>query len=242
MTSGVPSSLAARRDAGGGLWLVTLEVAPEIAGSYMAPGQYVEVQTPSGNGYFVIASDVGSGHFELLVKSGGGASEVLVASPLGTLLELGGPLGAGFSVERMENRHVVVAVVASALGVARPVLHRRIEAGIAELTHLFVGLRTLADLPIPSEIKAWSGAGVRVVFCLSRSELHHHPEVVPGAGRVTGYVQHALARALESGEVPHGTLVIAAGPDPMLEDMRSLAAVVGEAFLAGPSIEVLTNI
>jgi NAD(P)H-flavin reductase len=240
--------LSARHDAGGGLLLVSLELAPEIAGAYTAPGQYVEVKTASGNGYFVVASDVGVVRWQLLVKNAGGASEVLATTPLGTVLELDGPLGAGFSVERMTDRHVVVAVVGSALGVARPVLHRRIGDGVARATHLFLGLRSLADLPMAGEIEAWVREGVLVVLCLSRSELHHHPEVLPGVPRATGYVQHALARALESGEVPHGTLVIAAGPDELLADVRLLADLrrrtegVGEAFLAGPRIEVLTNV
>ena len=221
--------------------LVALDVAPETARAYTAPGQYVEVKTTSGNGYFVIASDVGDSHWELLVKNAGGASDALATAPLGTVLELEGPLGAGFSMERMADRHVVLAVVVSALGVARPVLHRRIEEGVAAATHLFLGLRSLADLPMRSEVEAWVRAGITVVFCLSQSDRHHHPEVMPWVRRVTGYVQHALAHALESAEVPHGTLVIAVGPDVMLADMRTLAGV-GEACLAGPSIEVLTNV
>jgi hypothetical protein len=86
---------------------------------------------------------------------------------------------------------------------------------------------------------------VHVVLCLSRSELDHHPEIAPRARRVAGYVQHALAKALAVGDVPHGTLVIAAGPDAMLADMRALADVGSPAegvVLAAPSIEVLTNV
>ena len=245
----VPASvLAARRDAGGGLLLVSIEVAPHVARSYTAPGQYIEVKTELGDGYFVLANDVGARPWQLLVKSSGGAADALATLPVGSVLDIEGPLGSGFSVERMEERHVVVAVVASALGVARPVVRRRIEDGAAQATHLFVGLRSPTDLPIADEIESWMGQGVMVVLCLSRSELDHHAELLPRARRVTGYVQHALARALESGDVPHGTLVIAAGPDELLADMRSLAEAArsafgpGEAILAGPSLEVLTNV
>ena len=64
-------------------------------------------------------------------------------------------------------------------------------------------------------------------------------EVLPKARRVSGYVQHAVTHALETGEVPHGALVVAAGPKAMMADMRSL----GESRRpAGPSIEVLTNV
>jgi sulfhydrogenase subunit gamma (sulfur reductase) len=235
--------LSSRQDAGGELLLITLEVAPEVARAYRTPGQYVEVKTSAGKGYFVLASDVGATPWEMLVKSAGEAAEALGTLPLGSVLPVEGPLGAGFSVERMSSRHVAVAVVGSAISVARPVVRQRIRDGAAATTHVFVGVRSLADLPIATEIQEWCERGIAVVLCLSRSELHHHPEVLPKAHRVGGYVQRALAHALQAGEVPHGTLVITAGPDAMLADMRALASGGADgAFLAGPSLEVLTNV
>ena len=238
--------LSARSDAGGGLLLVSLDVAPGISSSYTAPGQYIEVITESGNGYFVLANDVGDRPWQLLVKNSGGAADALATLPLGTELSIDGPLGRGFSVEKMKDRHVVVAVVASALGVARPVVRRRIEDGVAKSTHLFLGLRTVLDVPIAGELQAWTDQGVTVVLCLSRSELHHHPDILPRTRRTVGYVQHALARALESGTVPHGTLVIAAGPEELLADMHTLSKG-GRAERAGEGgqgnlVEVLTNV
>ncbi|MDB5221266.1 MAG: Heterodisulfide reductase, cytochrome reductase subunit [Myxococcaceae bacterium] len=238
--------LTARRPAGGELFLISLDVEEEVARRYTTPGQYVEVKAESGNGYFVLASNVGERPWELLVKNAGGAADALATQPIGTSFTVVGPLGQGFSAERMQSRHVVVAVVGGALGVARSVIGQRIADGAATATHLFLGIRSPTDLPIPDEIAGWAARGIEVVLCLSRSELDHHPEVMPGARRVAGYVQHALARALESGAVPHGTLVIAAGPDAMLADMRSLAAKAGAsasgAVLVGPSVEVLTNV
>jgi len=232
--------LSARRPAGGDLLLISLDVDDEIARRYTTPGQYIEVKAESGNGYFVLASDVGQRPWQLLVKNAGGAADALATLPVGTSVPVVGPLGAGFSVERMRSRPVVVAVVGSALGVARSVLGRRIADGAATATHLFLGLRAPTDLAIPNEVAAWAAQGIAVVLCLSRSELDHHREVLPGAQRVAGYVQDALAHALQSGQVPHGTLVIAAGPDAMLADMRSLAT--GPSSAAGPSVEVLTNV
>lgn len=233
--------LSARSLAGGDLLLVSLDVDDAIAVRYTTPGQYIEVKAESGNGYFVLASDVGRRPWQLLVKNAGGAADALATLPLGSELKVVGPHGAGFSVERMKARHVVVAVVGSALGVARSVLGRRIADGAATATHLFLGIRAPTDLAIPAEVAAWAAEGIEVVLCLSRSELGHHLEVLPGARRVVGYVQHALARALESGAVPHGTLVIAAGPDAMLADMRGLATGSSSSS-AGPSVEVLTNV
>lgn len=237
--------LSERHDAGGELLLVSLHVSADVARAYTTPGQYIEVKTGSGRGYFVLASEVGTTPWQVLVKNSGDAADALFTLPLGTAVDIVGPLGAGFSAPRMDSRHVAIAVVGSALGVARPVLGRRIREGAAARTHLFLGIRAPTDMPIASEVEAWTAAGAHVVLCLSRSELEHHPEIAPRARRVAGYVQHALARALAVGEVPHGTLVIAAGPDGMLADMRALAGAAspaGGAILAAPSIEVLTNV
>lgn len=232
--------LSARTEVGGELLLISLDVDEEMSRRYTTAGQYIEVRAESGNGYFVLANDVGQRPWQVLVKNAGGAADALATLPLGSAIVVGGPHGAGFSIERMRSRHVVVAVVGSALGVARPVLRQRIAAGAATDTHLFLGLRAPTDLAIGDEVAAWAASGIRVVLCLSRPELDHHREVLPAAQRAVGYVQHVLARALGSGQVPHGTLVIAAGPDAMLADMRSLAT--GPSAAAGPSVEVLTNV
>jgi NAD(P)H-flavin reductase len=238
--------LSARDDAGGELLLVSLDVDDAVARAYTTPGQYIEVKSAAANGYFVIASAVGERPWQLLVKNAGGAADALATLPIGSELPIVGPLGAGFSVARMKSRHVAVAVVGSALGVARPVLGQRIVDGAAADTHLFIGVRAPTDLAIADEVEGWVSRGIQVVLCLSRTELHHHPEVLPRAQRVAGYVQHALARALDAGEVPHGTLVIAAGPDAMLTDMRTLATASRGSSTAvipaGPHIEVLTNV
>ncbi len=238
--------LVSRSDAGGELLLISLDVDPDIAGRYTTPGQYIEVKADSGNGYFVLASEVGKRPWQLLVKNAGGAADALATLPIGSTLEIVGPLGMGFSVERMRSRHVALAVVGSAIGVARSVVGRRIADGAATATYLFLGIRSPADLAILHDIEEWAAQGIVVVLCLSRGELDHRAEILPAARRVPGHVQRALAQALQNGDVPHGTLVIAAGPDAMLADMRSLstggAGAAEGAVLAGPSVEVLTNV
>lgn len=228
--------------------VVSLDVTDEVARAHETPGQYVKVNTPAGTGYFVLANDVGARPWELLVKNAGDAAAALMSLPLGSTVPVEGPLGTGFSMDRIRDRHMAVAVVGSAISVARPVVRRRIRDGVARRTHLFLGLRSPSDLPIATEIEAWAVEGVEVVLCLSRSSLHEEPRRLPRARRFAGYVQRALAHALEAGEVPHGTLVIAAGADAMLADLRSIASrsqkAVGEggAVTAGPSLEVLTNV
>ena len=228
--------LSARRDAGGGLLLVALDVESELAVAYTAPGQYVEVATPTGRGYFVLGSNVGESPWELLVKNAGDAADALFSLPFGSAVEIRGPMGTGFPVAHASSRAVVVAVVGSALAVARPVMHLRLAEGAARSTFLFLGLRAPGDLPIAEEVAGWSEQGVNVVLCLSRSELEHDVAVLPHATREVGYVQLAVARAVEAGVVPPGALVVAAGPGAMLSEMRAFAASTH------PPLEVVTNV
>jgi NAD(P)H-flavin reductase len=81
-------------------------------------------------------------------------------------------------------------------------------------------------------VEAWAERGARVVLCLSRAELEHHRDLVPAAERVSGYVQHALSRAIGAGTVGAGSLVVAAGPASMLQAVRGLSGAV----------EVVTNV
>jgi NAD(P)H-flavin reductase len=246
--------LAARRDAGGGLLLVTLDVGAELARAYTLPGQYIELTTAAGAGYFVLAGAPGATPWELLVKNAGDVADALGSLPLGSSVGVAGPMGEGFDLAHAGARPVVMAVVGSALAFARPVMATRIAQGAARATFLFLGLRAPTDLPIPDEVAAWCEAGVSVVLCLSRSELEHHPDVLPRAQRAVGYVQDALARAVEAGAVIPSALVLVAGPDAMLADMRALAATHGAASPAAggkdgkdgteatDAMEILTNV
>jgi anaerobic sulfite reductase subunit B len=234
----MPSAvLSSRRDAGGGLLLVALAVDDALASAYVAPGQYLKVTLPGASGYFVLASPVGASPWELLVKNAGDAADALTTLPLGSTLTLEGPLGKGFPGSLTSTRAVVVAVVGSALGVARAVVEARIAQGVARATSVLVGVRAPTDLPIEAELAAWCANGVDVVLCLSRAEVAHHLEVLPGARRASGYVQRALARAVEAAEIPAGALVVVAGPSAMLSDMRALADAAPAARL-----EVVSNV
>ena len=234
--------LSSRSDAGGGLLLVALDVDAELARAYTAAGQYVSVTTGAAHGYFVLASQVGATPWELLVKNAGDAADALVSLPFGSTVDIKGPMGAGFDLANVDARPLVVAVVGSALAVGRPVLAARVAGGVARSTFLFLGLRALSDLPIGGEVAAWSEQGVTVVLCLSRAELDHRPEILPRATRCVGYVQDAVARAVEAGAVPAGAVVLVAGPNAMLAAMRAFATAHGAANPAAPQVDILTNV
>ncbi|MBX3185986.1 MAG: hypothetical protein KF819_03180 [Labilithrix sp.] len=216
------ATLSGRRDAGGGLVLVALDVDRESADGYTTPGQYVEVTAPGASGFFVLAGEPTAGSaahtWELLVRNAGDAADLLVTRPLGSTVEVTHPIGTGLPGPLAEEAPVIVAVVGSALGLARPVMRLRVGAGHASSTELFIGLRAAVDLPLRDEVSAWADAGVRIVLCLSRAELEHHLDVVPRAERAAGYVQHAVARL---GRSP--IRIIAAGPDAMLAELRALS-------------------
>jgi NAD(P)H-flavin reductase len=234
--------LSDRTDAGGGLMLVALDVGPELARAYTAAGQYIEIATAGGRGYFVLAGEVGRSPWELLVKNAGDAANALFSLPRGSTVSVNGPMGTGFNVVHVPSRPVVIAVVGSALAVARPVVASRLSQGEAASTMLFIGLRAPTDIPLANEVAGWLDQGVVVVLCLSRAELDNHPEILPRARRVGGYVQEGVSRAVESGELPSGAVVVVAGPDAMLESLRSFASAHGAAHPSTAPIEIVTNL
>jgi NAD(P)H-flavin reductase len=228
------ATLCARRAAGGELTLVSLDVTDEAARGYTAAGQYTEVKVEKGNGYFVLAGDVGAKRWELLVRNAGDAADALVSLPIGSVVEASAPLGLGFPIDRARKKGLAVVVVGSALATARPVMRRRIAEGDARTTWVFIGVRGPENVPLAEEVESWAESGAHVVLCISQLDAHRDPERMPGARRATGYVQDEVLRTL--GDLPRGTLVVAAGPKPMLEAMRDMAA-----SHAG-TVEVVTNV
>ena len=232
----MPSAvLSGRRDAGGGLLLITLLVEPAVASSYRAPGQYVEVTVPKGAGFFVLGGEPGDTAWELLVRNAGDAADALATLPVGSPIDVSRPHGAGFPLDRARGRTRAVVVVGSALGAARPVLRKRIADGEGARTSAFIGVRSAADVPLASEVEEWS-RHARVVLCLSQAELEHHRALLPGAARTAGYVQDAVRTSLDASTLAPDALVFAAGPSAMLAELRELAR------RSRPSLEVVSNV
>ncbi|MBX3229786.1 MAG: hypothetical protein KIT84_05580 [Labilithrix sp.] len=226
-----PVVLTARRQAGAGLHLVTLTPPEEMAASYRAPGQYVQVRTDSGSGFFVLAGELHAPSWELLVRNNGEASTDLTGAPEGTVVSVAGPLGKGFPLERARGRALVVAVAGSALAVARPILRDRLAHREAALTSVYIGVRSSREIPLVEEVAGWAHAGARLVLCLSRAS-DDDASVLPEALRGEGYVQRVLADDLAARRSAGG-VVFAAGPGGMLTDLRALA---------GDTLEVVTNV
>jgi NAD(P)H-flavin reductase len=227
--------LTARRDAGAGLNLITLTPPPALAHTYRAPGQYIEVRAQS-SGYFVLAGEIDAPSWELLVRNSGGAADALSNAPEGTSFDILGPLGNGFPLDRAEGRALVVAVVGSALAVARPILRQRIAQGESKATTIYIGARSAKDVPLIREVAGWARAGARLVLCLSGAD--DDPELLPEAVRAKGWVQNVLQDDVSAGRITDA-LVFATGPTEMLHAVRGLAE---SREKAGPLLEVITNV
>lgn len=225
--------LTARRDAGAGLYLVTLAVDDALAGAYVAPGQYVEVKTRHGAaGFFVLTGGPGGTSWELLVRNAGAAADELVTAALGEPVIVSAPLGLGLPVAEVAGRPLVLAVATSALGAARAVVRQRIAARETQATSLFVGLRVPGELPLADELEAWASAGLRVVLCVSGAgALGTLPEAAraPRIEHRAGYVQHVVAEELVARRIAPSATIFAVGSDAMVAELRAVGAAAGIA-------------
>lgn len=219
------TEILATRDAGGGLTLVELKGAPE---GHTHVGQYVavaaEVAPAADKAYFAIASAPGAASTELLVREAPGLAERLASAPVGASFCVSAALGPGFSPNVVESESLVVAVTAGALGVARPVVEARARAGRSAGTHVYVGARTFANLPLVDELERWISLGVSLTLCLSREGA------LAGSFPVErGYVQDVLRRHAHEERLGRGASALVAGPDAMVAAVRAL---VGDGVLA----------
>jgi NAD(P)H-flavin reductase len=236
-----PATLVARSDAGGGLSLLTLELEPDVASTYAAPGQYVEVRAGGETGYFVLANEPGAPAWELIMRAGGGASDLLLAMVPGTPVEVTRAIGDGFPMDKARGRALLIALSGTGVAAARPLLRRRIADGDAALTRLLVGIRTRGELPLERDLSGWAAAGVGVLVCLSQADADADAVDPAGAaagadGRddsddarfVRGYVQDVLRVRPES-RPPAGAHIFAVGVASMVDALRELAPAMGIA-------------
>lgn len=205
MSAFEPTVLTARRDAGAGLHLVTLTPPSTHADAYRSPGQYIQVRTDSGSGYFVLAGECHAPSWEILVRNNGEASIDLIGAPEGT-------------------------VVGSALSVARPLMRDRVAHREAPLTSIYIGVRSSREIPLVDEVAGWAHAGARLVLCLSRT-AEDDEAILAEAVRGPGYVQAIIQAEIASGKLgasPASQMIFAAGPAGMLDAMRGLATTTLE--------------
>jgi NAD(P)H-flavin reductase len=213
--------LRGKEGVGGGLVRLVFGPPPEIVGSYVRPGQYVALRAGGKVAYFVLAGDVGETSWEVILRPGGDAAEAALGTSIGASIEVSDAQGSGFPIEEAHGRALLVAVTGSGIAAGRPVLRARVRAGEAGATELFVGVRTLADVPLERELREWTIAGAKVTVCLSREPIPPDRD-----GFAAGYVQD-IARARAAGASNVGKMIFAAGVKDMISAVRTLARDLG---------------
>lgn len=173
-----------------GLVQVELEVPPEVASSFTAPGQYLKVTVPgAGDAYLAIASRPGAApdRVELLLKLGGAVTDAIAKMGAGGAVKTTGAQGKGFPIERATGRDLVLVGTGSGISPLRSVIEtvaaRRSEFGKVSL---YFGARTPGAMAYRERFDAWRAADVDVFPVVSR------PQDTGWTG-LTGYVQTHLA-------------------------------------------------
>jgi NAD(P)H-flavin reductase len=220
--AGVPYHVArvvSRTDAGGGMTRLTLDPGDAVTSTYRSPGQYVEVRTRGETGYFVVAVPPGTRPWELVMRPGGGASDVILGPSPDADIEVTAALGDGFPVAELRGRPLVVALGGTGVAAGPPLLARRITDGDAALTRVFVGVRTLDEVPLEQEMARWRSAGIDVVLCSMQSE-----PLPEGSTAFRGFIQDAVID-----RVPHGWAhaIIAVGASLLVDALRDVAPAHG---------------
>ncbi len=216
---GEPSSsdvarVVARRDAGGGMTVLALDVPAVLRDSYVRPGQYTHLSLGGESGYFVFGSRERQSPWEIVLRPGGGVADLLVQAAVGQEVGATKALGSGFPVDEARKQPAIILVTAGAIAAARSVVGRRVEEGDAKQTHLIIGTKSLDRVPLRDELDAMRAVGVRVHIVLSS------PSATEGYDR--GYVQDFLQIAWTP-----SSWVFAAGADAMVAGIKAAASTLG---------------
>jgi NAD(P)H-flavin reductase len=214
---------------GGGLVEVHLRVHEDTARSYRVPGQYTEIECTKGRAYFVLAHRVlpvrmttPKLEWRFVVKPEGAVAEFLAFPPAPrTQLLVRDALGAGFALERAQDRRCIVMVAGSGFAAGHAVVWARIEASLERRTVLVVGVERLEDVPDREHLLELRAAGMRVVLCAPPSAGAISLEVLQsGFETYTGFADGWLRAQAAS----DGPVVVAAGPRGLIASLQQLAS------------------
>lgn len=150
---------------GPGLHRLVLDVAPKVARSFHAPGQYHRVRVPTGeDATFALASAPGEAAFEYLVRESEGAAGRWAALTVGMTVDVTLPDGPGFPLEQARGRNLLLVGTGTGFAPLRSVIRTLVQdRGAWGQVNGAYGVLTPAHLAYRAELKAWREAGVHVV-------------------------------------------------------------------------------
>jgi dihydroorotate dehydrogenase electron transfer subunit len=211
------------RDIADNIYSVILE-GPSIARS-ARPGQFVMVRVKSEQLYpllrraFSIARVLNDSQYELLIQGVGTGTKLLRQHGDGDCLEVLGPLGSSFDVEKARDRHV--RIVVGGIGVAPAfILFDQIKDIAREIT-IYYGSRS-ANIMVP----------------MNELEQYTRYATEDGSRGYKGFVTDILRNDLEKDrEQTENSIIFACGPNAMLKTLEKLVEEFG--IEAQVSIETL---
>lgn len=208
------ATVAANRPLTGGYFVLELTTAQPNPIVDAQPGQFVMLRGEWGrdllNGRaFSVLQAIDERRFSVLLKVFGRGTALLQAMAVGDRVTVTGPLGRGFPAPSNDRKQLLIAG-----GVGLPPLHMHARAaaraGQADRVEMFYGGRTRDDLVLTEDLDRWA-----ITTTLATEDGTRGV-----AGRVTAPLLARLDQAAQAGEAVE---LLACGPTPMLEALRSIA-------------------
>ncbi len=186
------------------------------------PGQFVRIGIPGADSpppaYFAIASDPRDlSHYEFFIKCSGPLAEYLCRIRTGEELEVEGPLGKGFAIDRYPGMDVYLIGVGTGIAPLRSVWHQIIaDRDRYGRVAIYAGFLTPLHRLLTDELEALSEHRIEVTVTL---EVGHDSWDGP-----IGFVQHAL-----EADAPDGSNAVAclAGMSAMVDACRQTLQNLG---------------
>lgn len=188
------------------------------------PGQFVMLRSDDWGSdpllprAFSLLAATAEGQVDILIKVAGKASAILEHARPGAGFHMLGPLGNSFPAPRPGRRDWLVA---GGVGLAPLLMHARAAGalGLGEQVTMFYGGRSADDLVLTAEVSA-AGGGLALA-------------TEDGSAGAPGFVTAPLEAALDADAGDEPPVLLACGPDPMLEAVARLARRRGlEAYLS----------
>ncbi len=193
-------------------WRVVVD-CPQIA-SEVKPGQFIHVRTGHESGplfrrpFSVFRRVPLKGNrlgIEIVYKVVGTGTRVMTGLRGGDMLDLIGPLGHGFQLDRSKSTHVVVA---GGTGAACLFLLSEEISRVGLHLKVLLGADTKASVLLKKEYAALKG---EVMISTDDGTFGFH-----------GFVTQMLAKALDEGKISRDCVIYSSGPEPMLKALASI--------------------